>query len=156
MAKEFQTLHVRACIALPRQEESGPKIHQTGDAGDNFNLSSDGIVNYGVHMHDPSSGTLATQSSQACRLLNPHIMITKGRVPKQYKGPLELPRSGMKIYRGCNKWVVGHDKCNCSHLKEIAPSEESDRTDVVGFVNKLSAYGLYHQHYHGCGIIFTV
>ncbi|KAL6001960.1 hypothetical protein ACLOJK_040524 [Asimina triloba] len=73
-------------------------------------------------MHGPSSGTLATQSSQACGLLDPHIVATKGRVPKRYKRPLELPRSdvvntarGMGRGRGRRdnsmKSPLRHDAC---------------------------------------------
>ncbi|KAL5992930.1 hypothetical protein ACLOJK_013849 [Asimina triloba] len=82
-------------------------------------------------MHGLSSGTLATQSSQACGLLDPHIVVTKGRVAKRMKGPLELPRSGAKMCRGCNKLVVGHDKRNCPYLKTVDPTNQSYNTDVI-------------------------
>ncbi|KAL5981038.1 hypothetical protein ACLOJK_028958 [Asimina triloba] len=103
----------------------------TGDADDNFHIPSNVLANVGVHMHELSSGTLATQSSQACDLLDPYIVVTKGRVAKRMKGPIELSRSGAKMCRGCNKLVVGHDKCNYPYLKSVDPTNQSYNIDVI-------------------------
>ncbi|KAL5993598.1 hypothetical protein ACLOJK_041847, partial [Asimina triloba] len=62
-------------------------------------------------------------------LLDPHVVKTKGRTAERAKGPLEAPCSGAKLYRGCNKWVIGHDKRNCPVLS----SGHKNKDIVVDF-----------------------
>ncbi|KAL5997161.1 hypothetical protein ACLOJK_008089 [Asimina triloba] len=50
----------------------------TGVASDNFNIDEDELDNVTIHMQGGISGMLATQSSQTCILLDPHVVKMKG------------------------------------------------------------------------------
>ncbi|KAL5981042.1 hypothetical protein ACLOJK_028962 [Asimina triloba] len=80
-------------------------------------------------MHELSSGTLATQSSQACDLLDPYIVVTKGRVAKRMKGPIELSRSGAKMCRGWldeGSQLKGYGQVHIDFESEVIPCKNQE------------------------------
>ncbi|KAL5993846.1 hypothetical protein ACLOJK_038203 [Asimina triloba] len=102
---------IAALQALPtlaevkRRRHDGVEVRDqpSGASSDNFNFDADGYVNVSIHMLEVSSGTLASQSSQACDVLDPHIVKTKGRTIKRLKGALEQP------------WIDEHGPSRSSH-----------------------------------------
>ncbi|KAL5973096.1 hypothetical protein ACLOJK_037122 [Asimina triloba] len=88
-----------------RRDDAEGYSEPTGTSFDNVNNIGDEFVNVAIHMVGDTSGTPASQSSQAYGILDPHIVKIKGRTAKRFKGPLEQPRARAKLCRGCNERV---------------------------------------------------
>ncbi|KAL5978604.1 hypothetical protein ACLOJK_029721 [Asimina triloba] len=124
----LKALPTLAIVAPPIRVVDDDSSQPTGAVRDNFNLVGDEFINVEVHALGPTNGVIASQSSQACNILNPHVVKMKGRMTKRFKGPLEQIRGGMKLCRGCNEKVIGHDKRNCSFLKAPPSIDVTDDT----------------------------
>ncbi|XP_058079540.1 protein FAR1-RELATED SEQUENCE 5-like isoform X1 [Magnolia sinica] len=62
-------------------------------------------------------------------VLDPIVVSTKGRTSKRFKSGRE---ENSKLCRGCNKWVIGHDKRNCPIYNQLdnASEEASYGTNI--------------------------
>ncbi|KAL5979627.1 hypothetical protein ACLOJK_019538 [Asimina triloba] len=121
----LQALRKKGCTESTRRKVIEIEEQPNVLAGDNFIIIGDELDNIAVDRLRGRSGILATLSSQACPLLDPYVVKTKGRTAKRIKGPLEKPHkpypTGLIEHAMLALQGLGFRKKN-----EVAKSTDSD------------------------------